>query len=193
MNILKEFFQLLHDNQIMRRYIVMNSFDGALSVFGILLAFWMAGVRDANLVLVSAIGVTFATGISGVWGGYLAEKAERKHELSELKRLNPDENIEKRRIEFKRIAILMGLSNGLSSTIVGLLIMSPFFLVSIEIYSITAAFLTAFILLALVLVFIGVFTAHIAKENPAKHALLVFLAASMVGIIIYLFERLRMG
>jgi len=188
-----DFIRLLQKNEILRRYIVMNSFDGALTILGIVIAMMVANVSSVRLVLISAIGVIFATGVSGVWGGYLAEKAERKHQLTELKKLHPNEDLSKRRKKFKKLTIIMGLANGLSSSIVGVITIAPFFFAGFGLISVNTAYLTSIMLVGFALVIIGSFTARIARENIAKHAFMMVLAGIIVGLVIYLFELLKFG
>ncbi|MDD5148557.1 MAG: VIT1/CCC1 transporter family protein [Candidatus ainarchaeum sp.] len=187
----KELWELISENHILRRYLVMNSFDGTLSAFGLVIAMFLSKVSDPKLVLISGIGVVFATGISGVWSGYLSEKAERKHELLELKRLNPGENLESRKKEFGELTIIMGLANGMSTAIVGALVISPFFFAAAHFVPVQTAFLISFALVAVILVILGAVMSRISKESFWKHAFLTLLAGFMVGIIIFLFELLK--
>ncbi|MDO8625041.1 MAG: hypothetical protein Q7R47_03080 [Candidatus Diapherotrites archaeon] len=182
---------LLSDNDILRRYIVMNAFDGTLTSLGILIAMRLAGVTDVRLILISAIGVVFATGISGVWGAYLVEKAERKHELAELHKLNPRENLEERRKEFKRLTYLMGLANGASSMMVGLIVLIPYFLANVGLLPLDTAFQYSLILILGILILIGSATAKIAHESRVKHALATIGAACFVGLVLLAFELLK--
>jgi predicted membrane protein (TIGR00267 family) len=186
-----DFFRLLSDNDILRRYIVMNAFDGTLTSLGILIAMRLANVTDVRLILVSAIGVAFATGISGVWGAYLVEKAERKHELAELHKLNPHEDLDARRKEFKKLTYIMGLANGLSSFLVALIILVPYFLAAAGLFDVMDAFAYSLGIILLVLILIGSATAKIANEPLSKHALATIGAACFVGLVLLAFELLK--
>lgn len=187
----KELWKIISENNILRRYLIMNSFDGTLSAFGLIIAMFLSKVAEPRLILFSGIGVVFATGISGVWSGYLSEKAERKHELLELKKLNPRENLEERRQEFKELTIIMGLANGLSTAIVGALVISPFFFAAAHYIPVETAFFVSFILVAAILVILGAVMSRISKESFFKHALLTLFAGFMVGVVIFLFELLK--
>ncbi|MHA1340176.1 MAG: VIT1/CCC1 transporter family protein [Promethearchaeota archaeon] len=76
--------------EIARRYFVMNFFDGVLTVFGLIIGnftiFLSGEVISSSTILIPALAVSFAIGISGISGGYLAERAERKAEINELRR-----------------------------------------------------------------------------------------------------------
>ena len=76
--------------EIARRYFVMNFFDGVLTVLGVIIGNFIivmnGKVISSQNILVTSISVSIAIGISGISGGYLAEKAERKAELIEIQK-----------------------------------------------------------------------------------------------------------
>ena len=74
--------------QIARRALANNSFDGVLTTIGLLMGSYVAGVRDAPVVIRTGIATSMAMGVSGLWGSWLAESAERSRELAELERLS---------------------------------------------------------------------------------------------------------
>ena len=69
---------------IVRRYFVMNGFDGAMTMLGITLGSWAAQVENAEIIVLAGIGACIAMGVSGFSGAYMAEKAERERHLKEL-------------------------------------------------------------------------------------------------------------
>ena len=68
-------------SKISRRYFIMNSFDGILTMLGVLLGSYFVGAEDVNLIIGAGIGASIAVGISGLWGAFLTESAERKKEI----------------------------------------------------------------------------------------------------------------
>ena len=72
--------------EIARRYFVMNAFDGILTIIGVLMGNMSAGVTNPNIVITTGLSTSIAMGISGLWGSYLTESAERKRDLDELSR-----------------------------------------------------------------------------------------------------------
>ncbi|MCP4761647.1 MAG: hypothetical protein GY870_07685 [archaeon] len=81
--------------EIARRYFVMNFFDGVLTVLGVVIAnlilFVNGNGSSSTQILVYGLSVSVAIGISGITGGYLAERAERKVEIIELYHFMADE------------------------------------------------------------------------------------------------------
>ncbi|MEM2367933.1 MAG: hypothetical protein QXQ50_06850, partial [Candidatus Bathyarchaeia archaeon] len=57
-----------------RRYFVMNGFDGAMTIFGIVLGSWIAGVTKPEVILLAGFGVCLAMGVSGFFGAFMLKK-----------------------------------------------------------------------------------------------------------------------
>jgi predicted membrane protein (TIGR00267 family) len=72
--------------QIARRAFANNSFDGVLTTIGLLMGSYVAGIRDGAVVIRTGIATSMAMGVSGLWGSWLAESAERGRELAELEK-----------------------------------------------------------------------------------------------------------
>jgi predicted membrane protein (TIGR00267 family) len=83
----REYDKLANISEIARRYFAMNAFDGVLTIIGVLMGNFVAGVSDARIVLSTGLATCVAMGISGLWGAYLTESAERKRDLDELSRV----------------------------------------------------------------------------------------------------------
>jgi predicted membrane protein (TIGR00267 family) len=186
------FFELIKENEIVRRFIVMNAFDGTLTIFGIVIAMFLAGTFEPEIVIVSSVGVIIATGVSGFFGGYYTEKAERKRSQKTLER-HLMRKLHKTEIEaeHKKMSLIMGLANGLSSTIVSFILITPFILAQLNLIKKTEAYFFSVILIAIMLFILGFFLGEIAKENKIKHAMQMIGAGILVGIIIYLFELIK--
>ena len=67
---------------IARRYFVMNGFDGALTVLGIIVALYIGDVQSYTLIIIAALGSGISMAVSGFVGAYMSETAERKKELA---------------------------------------------------------------------------------------------------------------
>jgi len=77
--------------EIARRYFVMNFFDGVLTVLGLVIGSFILFIDknpDNNptslQVIIPALATAIAIGISGISGGYLSERAERKRNIIEM-------------------------------------------------------------------------------------------------------------
>jgi len=79
-----QYNDIVNVGEIARRYFVINAFDGVLTIMGVLMGNMAAGVANPNIVITTGLSTRIAMGISGLWGSYLTESAERKHDLDEL-------------------------------------------------------------------------------------------------------------
>ena len=80
----REYNEISEAGLIARRAFVNNSFDGVLTMMGVIMGSLVVGVEDPKVVIVTGISTATAIGISGGWGAYLAESAEREHAIEEL-------------------------------------------------------------------------------------------------------------
>lgn len=189
---LLRYLKILKDEEIARRYFVMNSFDGTLTILGIVIAMYIAGKHDASLIIISSLGAAIALAVSGVWSAYAAERAERLRSLHELERhLLKDLNETEIEKKMDIMTILIALVNGLSPLLVSLIIISPFLISQFGLISVEAAFYLSFISIVLILFLLGAFIGKIARENYLKSGFKMLLAGIVVGIIIYILELVK--
>lgn len=115
---------------IARRCLVMNGFDGAITVFGIVLGSWIAGVSKPEVIILAGLGACLAMGFSGFFGAYMAEKAERERHLKEMEEAT-NNNVNPIQYEAARfVEIYVALIDGLSPALTGIISIIPFILVS---------------------------------------------------------------
>lgn len=114
---------------IARRYIVVNGFDGALTMLGMLMGFQAGGGIASHIALNACLGAAVALAVSGLSSAYLSEAAERRKALNELEEAMGVPLRESAHEEAARIVpVLVGLANGLSPLLVSLAIMAPLWL-----------------------------------------------------------------
>jgi hypothetical protein len=58
----KVYLHITKARGIARRYFIMNGFDGAMTIFGIVLGSWMAGVTKPEVILLAGFGACLAMG-----------------------------------------------------------------------------------------------------------------------------------
>lgn len=83
---IKIYLEISHVLPIGRRYFIMNSFDGAMTTLGIILGAYIAGIIDPLKIVSVGLATAFAMGLSGFFGVYLTEEAEREAILRDLER-----------------------------------------------------------------------------------------------------------
>ena len=62
---------------IIRRYFVVNGFDGALTMLGLIIGFLVSSPAELSLLINACLGAAIALGVSGVSSAYISESAER--------------------------------------------------------------------------------------------------------------------
>lgn len=170
--------------KIIRRYAIMNSFDGALATFGILLANYFSNVTDPNLIFVVGMSSGISMGISGFWGTFFIEQAEQR---KEMKRMEKHMLISMKNkflgFAYSFSSKITAFVDGASPLITAFLILSPFLIFPIEL-----AYKLAFLLSMLVFFFLGIVMGMIAKENIFLYAFKFLLAAIVALFILYVFN-----
>lgn len=87
----KILWQISEASPIIRRYFAMNFFDGILTALGIVLAqlaFFISGDPTKNkLLFFTSLITAMAIGISGLTGSHLAETAERRLNIIQMKQV----------------------------------------------------------------------------------------------------------
>ncbi|MBW2996658.1 VIT1/CCC1 transporter family protein [Candidatus Woesearchaeota archaeon] len=180
----------LFKHEIIRRYVVINSFDGALTLLGIILAVFFAGVQDPKLVILPGIGAAIAMCVSGMWGAYAAEISEvvrkrrelEKHLLTKIGKSSTAKERNKR-------AVIACIVNGLSPFIVSIIILIPFFF-AFNLISISLAYYISIAIISIILFSLGMFTGFVAKEKVLKKGLTMLLAGIVIGVIFFILARL---
>ena len=131
-NDVREYGRIAGVAEIARRYFAMNAFDGVLTIIGVLMGNYMAGVRNAGIVIHTGIATSIAMGVSGLWGAYLTEAAERERELAELERLSLTDLGQTKIGRASRMAVVVvALVDGLSPFVASLIVLIPLFIASL--------------------------------------------------------------
>ena len=87
-NKMKEHERITGFLEISRRSLVNNSFDGILTMIGIVMGQYLAGVKAPGTIAITGVAAAISLSISGWSSAYLAESAERQRELAELERIS---------------------------------------------------------------------------------------------------------
>lgn len=114
---------------IARRYFVVNGFDGALTMLGLISGFQLAGTQDLKVMISGCVGAAVALGISGMTSAYLSETAERRHSLAKLEEAMLHDLSDSEHASAARyLPLLVALVNGAAPLLLSLLIISPLWL-----------------------------------------------------------------
>jgi len=175
-----------HD--IMRRYFVVNGFDGALTMLGIIIGFVVSASADLSVIINACLGAAIALGVSGVSSAYVSEVAERRRALGRLEEAMISDLQDSAHGEAARLTpMLVALVNGSAPLIISLLILMPLWLTDAGI-PLPLSPLYASIIIALLLVFLlGVFLGRISGGSWLRSGIQTMLIAVVTAALIYLF------
>jgi predicted membrane protein (TIGR00267 family) len=176
---IREYDNLARISEIGRRYFAMNAFDGVLTIIGVLTGNLVAGVEDPQVVVSTGLATCVAMGVSGLWGAYLTESAERKRDLDELSRHTMTDLNHTRIGQASRMAVVaVAVIDGLSPFMAALIVLIPFFAAGLF-PTITWTYYTSLGVALLTLFGLGLFLGYISREN------LIFYGAKTVvaGVI----------
>ena len=186
----REYNRISEAGEIARRAFVNNSFDGVLTMMGVVMGSFVVGVEDPSVVLVTGLSTALAIGISGGWGAYLTESAERRQDIDELEQVTLTELHDTKIGKASRAAVVtVAAVDGLSPFFAALVVVMPFFLVSL-LPSVWVAYYAA-IALALVALFgLGIYLGRLSKRSLIMSGLRTSLAGVVCMGLSYLLERL---
>ncbi|MDA3870380.1 MAG: hypothetical protein PF589_10705 [Gammaproteobacteria bacterium] len=187
---IKFLLDITHNRDIMRRYVVVNGFDGALTMLGLIIGFIVSEADDLSVILSVCLGAAIALGMSGLSSAYISESAERKHALDKLEQAMISDLKESAHGDASRwVPLLTALVNGLSPLLISLLILSP---IALSVAGVSLPFtplspLYSAIIIALLLIFLlGVFLGSIAQVSWLRSGLQTLFVAIVTVLLIYL-------
>ena len=172
---------------IVRRYFVVNGFDGALTMLGLIIGFLVSGGADLSVIIKVCLGAAIALGVSGVSSAYVSESAERRRALLELERAMIEDLRDSAHGDAARgIPVLIALVNGAAPLCISLLILAPILLAHAGL-ALPLPPLHAAVIVALVLIFLlGVFLGSVARASWLRSGIRTLLIALVTAALIYL-------
>ena len=184
---IKFILRLTESHDIARRYFVVNGFDGALTMLGLIMGFLFSHAIEITIILNACLGAAIALGMSGVSSAYVSESAERHYELGKLEEAMISDLHDSAHGEAaRRVPWLIALVNGLAPLVISLLILTPFFLSKWGMQLPLSPIYIA-ILIALFLIFLlGVFLGRISGVSWFRSGLQTLLVATITASLIYL-------
>ena len=185
-----EYSRLSGAGSIARRAFANNSFDGVLTMVGVVMGSFVVGVKDSSVVLVTGLSTALAIGISGGWGAYLTESAERRHELAELERTTLTDLHDTKIGKAARSAVvIVAMVDGLSPFMAAFLVVIPFFFAGF-LPSIEYAFYASLGMALVSLFGLGAYLASISEENKVAYGAKTAIAGIVCMGLTLLMERL---
>ena len=179
-------FSISRSHLIARRYFIVNGFDGALTMLGLLMGFYFSNDVELTIIITASLGTAIALSISGISSAYISEAAEKKQELKKLEDAMMTDLQETAHGEAARfMPFIIALVNGMAPLIFALIIILPLALAQWQpqliTYPIKSSMLIAFILIF----FLGVFIGKISDSFWLWAGLRALLIALLTSFLIY--------
>jgi len=185
---IKFYIDTLDAGGILRRYFVMNGFDGALAVMGIIVGSYMTRALNPRFIVGASIGASIAMAVSGFVGAFITERAERLREIKELERslfTSLDKSVLKQAVNM--ITLLAAVIDAIAPLLFALISITPFVLSMWSLLPVEIAFYSSLTIICLLLFSLGALLARISDENLLKYGLYMLtsgLAVSILGLLL---------
>jgi predicted membrane protein (TIGR00267 family) len=180
---LREYERIAGFWQIARRALANNAFDGVLTMVGVVMGQWVGGVENPSTVILTGIATSISIGVSGLWGAYLAESAERGRELAELEKISLTDLGGTKIGRASRVAVVVGsLVDGLSPLVSSLIVLTPFFFVTL-VSDMVVSYVVSMALALVSLFGLGMFLGHISGRSLIGYGIRTAIAG-VVAIVI---------
>lgn len=125
----RHWLELTRAHGIMRRYFVVNGFDGALTMLGLIIGFMVGGSAELSVIITACLGAAIALGVSGVSSAYVSESAERRRALDQLEQIMLTDLQDSSHGQAARwVPVFIAVTNGAAPLLVSALIIAPLWL-----------------------------------------------------------------
>jgi len=186
----KSYLRVTGADSISRRYFVMNSFDGAMTMLGVIVGAWASGAVNPRVIIGIGLGASLAMGVSGFSGAYMAERAERKRRLSRLKRAMLTDLGKTMHGKASRFASFWtALVDAISPFMAAVISMLPFFLASADLIPAGTAAVVSIVLIMGIIFSLGMFLGRISKESMLLSGARTLAAGILTALIIAFVAR----
>jgi predicted membrane protein (TIGR00267 family) len=174
---------------ISRRYFIMNAFDGATTILGIVIGAYAAEITNESWVIWSGLGVSLAMGLSGFVGAYMTEEAEREKKLNALEKSMLTELTDSVVGKASRFAFLWaGIVDGVSPALAAVVCLTPFFLSSHGLFSINFAIQLSVAVALSIMFLLGVFLGKISNRNMLFHGAKMLFVGLIITFIFFMLK-----
>ena len=179
-------------DEIARRYLVMNAFDGALAILSVVVsAYFAVGVQDPRFIVAVGLANCLAMGISGFTGTFMTERAERLRRLKELESLLltdlEDTDLEKASL---LASVYVALVDGLAPMVAAAVSLSPLIVAMLLPIDIKNAIYAALTINMATLFALGAFLGRVSKENIALSGLKMVLIGCGTALLCVLLKAI---
>jgi len=190
MRTIRYLIELAEADEIARRYFVMNAFDGALTILGVIIGAFVGGAVEPKVIISAGVGASLAMGLSGGIGAYVAERAERGRALKELE-AHMFTDLQNTVIgkASRAAAYWVAFVDGISPAVAAVIPLFPVIFAQLRLIPVGTAMLAAVVLNLATLFALGVFLGRMSKENIWLHGMIMTGAGALVATLLFVFLR----
>lgn len=181
----RSYLKITQMSPIARRYFVKNGFDGSMTALGIIVASWIIRVSDPQIIVTAGLGACLAMGVSGLFGAYMTERAERKRDLKNLENAmltDLKNSIHNDATDF--VSVYAALIDGSSPMLTAIISLIPFILTLTGVIAIWDAYIVSVILTLATLFLLGIYLGRTAKENALWYGVQTVAAGVIIVAIV---------
>jgi predicted membrane protein (TIGR00267 family) len=183
---IKDYIKISGVAPISRRYFIMNAFDGATTVLGVVVGAYVAGIPNELWIIWSGLGATLAMGLSGFAGSYMAEEAEGTKKLISLEKSMLTELKDSVVARASRFASLWAaIIGGGAPALTGGVCLIPFFLSIHGLFSVSSAIQISVVLALSIMFLLGAILGRISSRNMLIHGVKMLFVGLILTIIFF--------
>ena len=172
---------------IARRYIVTNGFDGALTMLGLCMGFWISEEVNLRAAIGACVGGAIALGMSGLSSAYISEAAERRKALVDLESaMIADLGDTAHGVAARLIPYLIGLVNGLAPLVISFVIITPLWLAYYDVKLPLEPFESSILVSLFVIFLLGVFLGGVSGINWLWSGVRTLIIGVVTMVLIFL-------
>ena len=161
---LRHYHEIAEVGEIARRYFAMNAFDGVLTTIGVLVGGYFGGVDSPRAIFIVVLTTAVGMGVSGFYGSYLVERAERDRAMRELEESTLSSLQDTAIASASRYAtIVIAVIDGASPFAAAMIAMLPFLFASVV--GVHTAYYLAVVVGLVELFGLGVFLGSVSRER----------------------------
>lgn len=183
---LSRLIKITDSEGIARRFFVTNGFDGALTMIGLFMGFYLSKDASISIAIQACVGAAIALFMSGSTSGYISESAERKREIRELEdAMAKDLTGTVHHRAARVIPFWVALVNGLSPLMISMFVMLPLWLALVGIQLPGNVFLWCILISIAAIFVLGIYLSTISQQHWMLSGFKSLVIAGVTLLVIY--------
>ncbi len=180
-----EYIRISEANKIARRYFIMNSFDGSVTILGVLLGVIFGGITDPSQIVGIGIATGVALMVSGFSGTIIAEEAERNKDIKELEEsmlMDLKDTVYTRAARFS--IVYVGIVNAIAPFLSIIISLTPLFLALANLVPVDIALSATIVVAISYMGILGILISNITGRSKLREAVKLMAIGIITTIIV---------